>query len=242
MKKYIKILITIISCLLIGYGVISVIKWYSDNKKSNQIKESTNHNIEVPIMNDNEKRNDIQVDFNNLKRINNNTVGYIKVNNTDINYVIVKGNDNSYYLNHDFNNQKNVNGWIFADYRNRFDGTDKNIIIYGHNMINGSMFGTLKNVLNEEWYMNEDNLYIRLSTVKENMLFKVFSIYQIVPEDYYIETNFTEKEFHSFLEVIKNRSIYNFNNPVNTDSVILTLSTCSNDGKRRTVLHAVKIS
>ena len=59
----------------------------------------------------------------------------------------MKGNDNSFYLNHNFEKKWNVAGWVFADYRNRFDETDKNIIIYGHNGKDGSLFGTLENVL-----------------------------------------------------------------------------------------------
>ena len=60
-------------------------------------------------------------------------------------YPVVKGSNNSFYLNHCFDKSYNSAGWIFADYRNKFDNTDKNIVIYGHNMRDGSMFGSMLN-------------------------------------------------------------------------------------------------
>ena len=64
---------------------------------------------------------------------------YIKVNNTNIDYVVVQSSNNNYYLNHNFNKEYNTAGWIFFDYKNKLDGTDKNIIIYGHNTKDNSM-------------------------------------------------------------------------------------------------------
>ena len=60
-------------------------------------------------------------------------------------YPVVKGTNNSFYLNHCFDKSNNSAGWSFADYRNKFENTDKNIVIYGHNMRDGSMFGSMLN-------------------------------------------------------------------------------------------------
>ena len=68
---------------------------------------------------------------------------FLKINNTNINYIVIKGKDNEYYLNHNLNKQKNIAGWIFADYKNKLDGSDKNIVIYGHNIVDKSMFGSI---------------------------------------------------------------------------------------------------
>ena len=75
-------------------------------------------------------------------------------------YPVVRSTNNSFYLNHSFDKSKNLAGWIFADYKNKFDNTDKNIVIYGHNMRDDSMFGSLKNILNSDWYDNEENTNI----------------------------------------------------------------------------------
>ena len=173
-----------------------------------------------------------------MKKQNNDTIAYLKVNNTSIDYVVVKTDNNDYYLNHDFNKKSNISGWVFADYHNKFDGTDKNIIIYGHNTQDGSMFGSLKNVLTEVWQKNEDNHKITLVTEKENYIYQVFSTYSIKAEDYYIKTNFNNEEYEEFLNKIKSRSNYDYDVNVNNKDKILTLSSCTRSGINRVVLHA----
>ena len=157
-------------------------------------------------------------------------------------YPVVKGPNNSFYLNHCFDKSNNSAGWIFADYRNKFDNTDKNIVIYGHNIRDGSMFGSMLNILNAKWYENEENTNITLYTENEKCMYKVFSIYKIENEDYYIKTEFkNDNEFEDFIKTLKKRSIKDFNVDVSKDDNILTLSTCANNNKYRVVLHAKKV-
>ena len=156
-------------------------------------------------------------------------------------YPVVKGTNNSFYLNHCFDKSNNSAGWIFADYRNKFGNTDKNIVIYGHNMRDGSMFGSMLNILNAKWYENEENTNITLYTENEKCMYKVFSVYKIENEDYYIKTEFkNDNEFEDFIKTLKKRSIKDFNVDVSKDDNILTLSTCANNNKYRVVLHAKK--
>ena len=169
-------------------------------------------------------------------------MAYIKVNNTNIDYIVVKGNDNDYYLHHSFRQKPNTAGWVFASYQNKIDGTDKNIVIFGHNMSDGSMFGTLKRVLTKKWYNNKDNQSIKLVAEQGTFTYKVFSVYQVMPEDYYIQTDFNnDKQYANFLKTIKARSINDFGISITKDDSILTLSTCSSTGKERVVLHAKKV-
>ena len=157
-------------------------------------------------------------------------------------YPVVKGTNNSFYLNHCFDKSNNSAGWIFADYRNKFDNTDKNIVIYGHNIRDGSMFGSMLNILNAKWYENEENTNITLYTENEKCMYKVFSIYKIENEDYYIKTEFkNDNEFEDFIKTLKKKSIKDFNVDVSKDDNILTLSTCANNNKYRVVLHAKKV-
>ncbi len=157
-------------------------------------------------------------------------------------YPVVKGTNNSFYLNHCFDKSNNSAGWIFADYRNKFDNTDKNIVIYGHNIRDGSMFGSMLNILNAKWYENEENTNITLYTENEKCMYKVFSIYKIENEDYYIKTEFkNDNEFEEFVKNLKKRSIKDFNVDISKDDNILTLSTCANNNKYRIVLHAKKV-
>lgn len=241
MKKKSKILITLIQIVLIAviiFSGIKIIEWIKSNKKNKDIMSEIKEN--VVINNEMDSNNEeYKIDFAKLKQKNSDAIAWIKVNGTDIDFPVVKGTDNSYYLTHNFDKEKNKAGWIFADYRNKFDGTDKNIIIYGHNMKNGSMFASLKDVIKEEWYNNENNKYIALITENENCKYQVFSVYQIETEEYYLQTNISN--FKEFVEKIKGRSKKNFNVDIKETDSILTLSTCADNTKYRVVLHAVKV-
>lgn len=205
-KKYMKailnlvIYIMLLSILL--YSGIKIYKWYKDNTNNNEITEKIKETVKIEDKNENKK--EYTIDFSKLKEQNSDTVAWIKVNNTNIEYPVVKAQNNDFYLKHSFDKSNNSAGWIFADYRNKFDGTDKNIIIYGHNMKDNSMFGSLKSVISEDWYNNEDNKYITLITENEIQIYEVFSVYQIEKEDYYIQTSFnSETNFNTFAQTIK---------------------------------------
>lgn len=221
---------------VIIYSAYQIYKWYSENKKTSELLNNISSSITV------DKDNKSVVDFEALQRENSDVVAYLKVNGTDINYPVVIADDNEYYLSHSFDKSVSGAGWIFADYKNKLDGTDKNLIIYGHNRRDGSMFGTLKNVLNKEWYENENNRIITLNTQNGDIVFEVFSIYQIEEEDYYIKTEFFNESFDSFANKLKQRSIKDFGIEINEDDSILTLSTCANNNNYRVVLHARKSS
>ena len=241
MKKKNKILITLIQIVLIAviiFSGIKIIEWIKSNKKNKDIMSEIKEN--VVINNEMDSNNEeYKIDFAKLKQKNSDAIAWIKVNGTDIDFPVVKGTDNSYYLTHNFDKEKNKAGWIFADYRNKFDGTDKNIIIYGHNMKNGSMFASLKDVIKEEWYNNENNKYIALITENENCKYQVFSVYQIETEEYCLQTKISN--FKEFVEKIKGRSKKDFNVDIKETDSILTLSTCADNTKYRVVLHAVKV-
>lgn len=242
LKRSVKFyMVELIFVCLIIFSSIKIINWYRDNNRNHKILKDLDIYINLDKENKNKDENDDKIDFKGLKSINKNTVAYLIVNNTKIEIPVVKHTDNSYYLNHNFKREYNISGWVFADYKNKFDGTDKNIIIYGHNTKDGSMFGTLKNALNKDWYSKKENLNITLITEKEESTYKIFSIYTIKPEDYYINTSFNEGEFLKFLKKLKSRSINNFNVDLEESDKILTLSTCSSDGTKRVVVHAKKI-
>ncbi|MBQ6817185.1 MAG: class B sortase, partial [Bacilli bacterium] len=173
------------------------------------------------------KMNMINVDLTKLKEINSDTKGWLQVNGTNINYPFVQGSDNNFYLRHTFDKSYNRAGWVFLDYRNKLNEEEKNTIIYAHARVDGVMFGSLKNILNNGWLNNTNNHIIKISTEKYNYLFQVFSIYSIPNESYYIQTDFKNEELHTeFLNTIVNRSVHNFNTEVNLNTKILTLSTC----------------
>ena len=247
-KKYIVKIFILISLVGIIYSTVNIVIWYIDNKKNASIQKKLMESVKIVEKNDQEKidnkdnEDEYIIDFDSLKKTNKDTVGYIKVNNTNINHIVVKTTDNKYYLTHNFKKEKNRAGWIFMDYRNKLDGNDKNIIIYGHNTNDGSMFGTLRRVITKEWYSNTDNYIIKLYLDSEEKNYQVFSTYSIPVEDYYITTKFkSNQEFKNFINTLIKRSVYKYNvNVLETDH-ILTLSTCTGNGKKRMVLHAKEL-
>lgn len=257
-KPIIPILMLTLSLGVYFICIFYASRWYVQRLKINYLADDILASTEIL---ENEKQEDISkeefipsgeekyadisymsVDFKDLIDKNNETVGWIKVNNTNVNYSIVQHDDNEYYLKHDFYKKSNINGWVYADYRADFEYFGSNTIIYAHNMTDRSMFGSLVWCLKESWYKNEDNQYIKLSTPKSNTVWKIFAIYTIKPEVYYLKTYFESDEEHvNFIETIRNRSIYNFNEDVSSNDKILTLSTCTDDGTKRIVIHAKMI-
>ncbi len=181
--------------------------------------------------------------INELKNINPDTIGWIKVNNTNVNYPVVKSTDNSYYLNHSFDKSSNSFGWIYADYRSNFDNLNQNTILYGHNVQGTNLlFGTLTKTLEPSWYNNPSNLVITFNTASENIQWQIFSIYLIPVTNDYLITNFNSPEsFLNFVQKLKDRSIKDFGVEVLGTDQIITLSTCYKDSSSRVVIHAKRI-
>ena len=239
-KKIINIILDLFFISVILFCLIKIGIWFYDNYKSKTVKEKYKDVQEKLDNLDINKIEDDTILIKKLKKQNADTVGWLKVNNTDINYPIVKTNDNDYYLKRSFDKSYNSAGWPFMDYKNEFDGTDKNIVIYGHNRKNGDMFGTLSKTLKEDWYLNKENQEIILITEYEVQRYQVYSVYQVLNEEYYINTELNDHEYESFLDTTSKRSYYDFKVNLDSSKPTLTLSTCASNDKYRTVLHAIK--
>ena len=257
-KNIILTIILLLSITVFIYSLKNFINWNKDNIKSEQIINEindlnvvteTNNEETTEIINSEEekpksiywsyiKMNLINVDFKELKERNNDTVAWIQVGGTNINYPVVQAKDNSYYLKHSFDKKYTDAGWVFMDYRNDSNNFGKNTIIYAHARKDRTMFGSLKNILTNDWYKDKNNHIIKLSTETENTLWQVFSVYHINTETYYITTSFkSDNDYKDFIKTIKNRTALYFNTNVTEKDKILTLSTCYTK-KQKVVLHA----
>ena len=257
-RKWVIVVFLIFFLSIFAVSINQVYQWLKDNKEIENIsddvvkdtkvkeKEDTENteNVNPPDNKDNDywnyiKMSLLEVNFNELLKKNPDTVGWIEVKGTNINYPIVQTTDNSYYLTHAFDKTKNEAGWVFMDYRNDAVNFNQNTILYAHSRLTGSMFGSLKNILNSSWYTNKENHIIRLSTPTENTMWQVFSVYTIPKESYYITPNFNSNEaYQEFLNTMKSRSEVEFSAEVNTNDKILTLSTCKDNFGNRVVMHA----
>ena len=256
-KKWPWVLLLIVLFAIIVVCLVKIVFWLKDNKTTSEVVNDITNNTNIEEKKDdentelvNKEENTtsdywyyikfplIDVDINKLKEKNSDTVGWINVNNTNINYPYVQGKDNNYYLDHSFNKKYNEAGWVFLDYRNDKNLSNKNNILYAHSRLDKTMFGSLSKTLKSNWYNNKDNHIIRLSTETENTMWQIFSVYKIPEETYYITTNFnSDNDYQKFLNTIKERSIHNFSTNLTTEDKILTLSTCYSDTER-TVVHA----
>ena len=214
MSRNLKIilLLKLILWLIIFYAGYNIYTWIKDTYNNNKIIE----NINKITTQDN----------NSILNINEDIKGWIKVDKTNINYPFVQTNDNDYYLKHSIDKSKNKAGWIFLDYRNNINDLDHNTIFYGHNRIDNTMFGSLKNLLKNN---NINNIYI--TTDKYNSIWEIFSIYHINKTNDYLNINID----NNYVELITNRSIYNYNNKPDENDYLITLSTCYNNNERLVV-------
>lgn len=130
----------LIFLILLVYSSLHIIGWAKNNKENKEIISDIEKSVEIDSTNDEEHK--YKVKFEELKQKNSDTVAWLKVENTNIEFPVVQAKDNSYYLTYNFNKKYNVAGWVFADYKNKLNGTDKNIVVYGHNMRDDSMFGS----------------------------------------------------------------------------------------------------
>lgn len=177
--------------------------------------------------------------YASLKAKNEDYVFWVSVDNTNINYPVVQTTNNSTYLKTGFNKKKSNSGTIFMDTLNNFM-TDKNVVLYGHNMNNKTMFNNL-NKFKEKSFFNKNNK-IRIKNTNNGKVYtyEVFSVYHSDNNFDYNTVVFNENyTFEKYLEDIKARSMYKNNVEVTPRDRIITLSTCSYEFKgAKTSVHA----
>lgn len=161
-----------------------------------------------------------KIDWNYLKSINEDIIGWIEIDGTQINYPILKDNDNIYYLNHNYLKNYNSNGSIFTLDEKPFENSET--LLYGHNMKNGTMFSILGNYLNKDFLFSHQK--IKIYTPSKNYEGIIFSSYSIgIGTE---KNNISNLSFDKRIEYYKNSSKVNVDN-VKTSNKIIKLSTCS---------------
>ena len=179
------------------------------------------------------------INFDELKKSNVDTRAWIIVEGTNVNYPVVQSTTNDYYLTHSFDHSYTHNGWTFMDFRNDSLMNDRNTIFYGHNLLNGTAFGSLSNVFKT----GSAAKIMVLTTDNKMYTYQVFSGYEIDAEIYYLQTDFFgDDDYEEFINTIANRNILPISNQVEVEDKIITLSTCTDDNSGRKVLHAKLIN
>ena len=178
------------------------------------------------------------VDFEELEAVNEEIIGWIRIGALDLSYPVAQSSDNDYYLHRTFERQDNFAGCIFLNCSNSRYFTDQNTIIYGHNMKNGSMFGTLKNLQDQELY--DKNPFFWIYTKQFIYQYRIFSCAVVSKEGDNYRTRFTTDEFTDFLAARQSDSLVdNHGLQVSADDRIVTLSTCTGDDSTRFIVQGV---
>lgn len=180
-----------------------------------------------------------QVDFDALRAINPDVVGWLIIDGTNINYPVVQGKDNQYYLRHLFTGEYNASGCIFLDSRNARDFSDQHSILYGHHMGNGTMFNGLMDYKEQAFYDARPSAL--LLTPASNYKIEFFSGYvaNVRADAWQVEFQ-PDEAFSGWLHAVQAKSLFQSTVEPSRLEKILTLSTCSYEFENaRFVLHGI---
>ena len=231
-KKLFKYLLPACSlCLIVyaGWNLYTIHKEYQDGTDLyNEVAEQ----YVKPVIVDTEEQPeaeegilDLDVDFESLQAQNPDIVAWIYSPDTLINYPVVQAKDNSYYLRRMLDGRYNKNGTIFMDYRIASDMSDLHTIIYGHNMRNYAMFGTLTEYSKQEYY--DEHPFIWLLTPEQNYKIEVISGF-ITPSDgevYVFPSSNEERD--KLVEYVMKSSDFSSEVDIMPEERLVTLSTCT---------------
>mgnify|MGYP001106305266 FL=1 len=228
-----------------AYNLINIFLAYHkadviyDNIQQDVLDEDSHTKV---VIGEDEQEVEIPFTYNHqaLLNINSQGIGYIYIPSIDCRLPMVQGDDNDYYLTHTFNKEYSANGCLFEDYRINGGLSASQIIIYGHNMRNGAMFGKLKNYQDYSFWNNSGNdvLYIYTGNVIKE--YKIFSCYisEAISDTY----NFpTLESMRDYAVNMKAKSMYDTGVDVSTATQVITLSTCTNDGEQRFIVHGMYV-
>ncbi len=184
---------------------------------------------------------DIDVDWDALREINPDIVGWIYVENSEIDYPIVQGDDNDYYLHYSFDGSSSSSGAIFLDSDNSSDMTDENNLIYGHHMMDGSMFAHLVKYKDQE-YLDENHRIIIVTPTRGYVLSPAFTYTVSGTDDSIRQLSFSSQEdLRVYIEDLMSRAVTESIVDLDQIDKLFSLITCSYEtNDTRTVLCCVQ--
>lgn len=251
-KKYIKALIAaILTGGCICAGSFCIYKAFQEEQPYIEAKESYEELRREVTVNgqteENTEKPDIlmerEIDFDVLKDKNEDIIAWLYIPGTPVDYPVCRGKDSEFYLHHNAEKEKNILGSLFVPPENNPDLNDTHIIIYGHNMKQGQMFGELSNYEDEDFF--KENPYVYLYTPQQNRTYLVYSVYRCEPESLTFTAGFLPgtKEYMEWQSYSIGNQIYvtGAEGLVNSNSRILTLATCADGNrKQRLVVNCVE--
>ena len=223
-----------------AFQLFQIVKGYMDDRgEYEDIRE-----LAIEEVDDGEEGTpQFRVNFDELLAINPDTIGWIRFSPEPsiISYPIVQGEDNDEYLHKTFSANENTLGAIFLNAGNQSDFSDRNSIIYGHRMKDGSMFRHLQDYEERAFWENNPYFYIYTPDGRE-ITYHIYSAGQVEDtSDTYLTSFASDEEYQAFLDMTKEVSLYDTGVELTTEDTIVTLSTCTSaSDEHRFVVRGVK--
>ena len=227
--KFIIFLLTIV----IICAVIYIVKNLKDKEAVQEESELLN-TVEIEKTEITEQKTERMLQVEKLRKENSDIVGWLEIDGTNVNYPVLQGEDNSYYMTHNYNKEENTYGSIFLDKDYDWNKPSSNLLIYGHNLQNGSMFHDILNYKEESYYKKHP--IIRFTTEDEDIEFEIISAFysrvyykseKNVFRYYYFVDAKNEEEYNEFVKNAKDASLYDTGKTAKYGDRLITLSTCS---------------
>ena len=231
LKKTHKFIIFIL-LIVIAVSIIYIANYYSDKEEVVQESEILN-TIEIDETQITPEKTERMLQVEELSKENSDIVGWIEIEGTNINYPVLQGEDNNFYMNRNFQKEESVYGSLFLDADFDWNNPSSNLLIYGHNIQDGSMFHNLLNYADEEYYKEHPN--IRFTTAEEDATYEIIAAFrsrvyykseQDVFRYYYFVNPESKEEYDEFVENAKEASLYDTGKTAEYGDQLLTLSTC----------------
>ncbi len=171
-------------------------------------------------------------EYKNLFNLNKKLIGWLKIDDTIIDYPVMQTTDNEYYLDHNINQEKDRNGALFLDKDCDVLAPSTNLIIYGHHMKSGRMFGNLDDYASEKYY--KEHPIIQFDTIYEKGTYEIMYVFrshvyseaEVVFKYYQFIDCYSEQEFDSYMQEMAAMSLYDTGVTAKYGDRLLTLSTC----------------
>lgn len=256
-RRRIVAICTIIALFCLGY-VIFYYYLYERNSaeyehlaslKNEEAEPERNDEVHINYTKEETKDFVILEKYEKLYSQNKSLIGWLKIDDTNIDYPVMQTVNNEYYLDHNYNQKYDKNGSIFLDKDCDIMNPGSNMIIYGHHMKSGKMFGNLHLYSNREYY--EKHKYIQFDTIYEEGIYEVMYVFRsrvyneddIVFKYYQFFDVATPEEFDSNMNEMARISLYDTGVTARFGDQLITLSTCDNteqDGRFVVVAKKVK--
>ncbi len=230
LTKFGRILTDLLIVICLGIAGFSGWNLYQELHEYQESKDTYDKLVpQVVINNDTEEEaNGPEFDWESLKSMNPDFVGWIRMDDSTVDYPFVQGDDNAYYLKHMFNGEYNNSGCVFMDVNNNSDFSDRNTVLYAHNMRNGTMFAAIEKFKDASYYESHQEIHI----YTETQTYVVYPVAGILTDgqDDYIRTSFSDDEdFMSYVNRFVSSSTFSSNQSIESTDKMIMLSTCNYD-------------